>query len=182
MPVINTRQSQRSSTFDLLETDIYRMEIKKADIEQDQYAEPDENGVYPDKLVLVWEVYEATDEQDDDVVGLSVWQRMPPWYGTGKRGPSAFMTLIDSLVEQGVITDFDPDNFDTDTLVGVRQRVNVEKYIKSMGPNKGSEGNRIVGKPMPLARTKKVVNTAAKPAPTRRNVPQAIEDDAEIPF
>jgi hypothetical protein len=180
MPVINTRQSQRSTTFDLLETDIYRMVIKKAEVEADTFAEPDENGQFPDKLVLVWEVYETTDEQDDGVVGLSVWQRMSPWYGAGKRGPSAFKTLVDSLIEQEIITDFDPDNFDTDILVGIKQRVSVEKYIKTMGPNKGDYGNRTVGAPMPVTRKK----AAAKPAqPARRNVPVAVaDDDDEAPF
>jgi hypothetical protein len=178
MAVINTRQGGRADkTYSLLETDVYRMVIKKAEIEADQYAEPDEQGNYPDKLVLTWEVYEATDEQDPGVVGLSVWQRMPPWYGTGKRGPSAFKTLVDSLVEQEVIADFDPDNFDTDLLVGVKQRVNVEKYKKTMGPNTGQDGNRIVGKPMPISRRKPAAPLAQ--GARRRNVPVAVAEGDE---
>jgi hypothetical protein len=182
MPRINTQQNT-SKVFALLETDIYRMVIKKADVEADKYAEPDENGNLPDKIVLIWEVYEATEDQDESVVGMSVWQRMAPWYGTSKRGPSPFKMLIDSLLEQEMITEFDPEDFDTDVLVGVKQRVNIEKYIKTMGPNKGEDGNRVVGGPMPL--TRKKLNTTTKTVtPARKNVPVAVEvgDDGEIPF
>lgn len=180
MPRINTLESRSNKVFDLLETDIYRMEIKKADVQPNQFAEPDENGVYPDRLVLVWEVFEASSEQDEGVVGMSVWQGMPPWYGTSKRGPSGLKLLVDSLVEQGLFV-FDPEDFDTDALIGIKQRVSIEKYIKQYGPNKGDDGNRVVGAPMSLVRKPKQVATRPAAQP-KKNVPQEIEEGEEVPF
>lgn len=177
MTRINTRQSQRSGkAFELLESDVYRMEIKRATVEPDTFAEPDDNNVYPDKLVLCWEVYEATDDQDEGIVGLSVWQRMAPYYGVGKRGPSQFKVLVDSLIEQGLLPETtDPDDFETDDLVGIKQRVTIEKYTKTMGINKGEFGNKVIGKPLPISR-KKAATTAKK------NVPVAVADDDDMPF
>lgn len=186
MARINTTKSQFSGSkteFSLLPTDVYRMEIKRATLEPNQFAEPLDDGTYPDQLVLCWECYEATEEQDEGVVGLSVWQRMAPWYGAGKRGPSQFKILIDSLIEQEMLpAETDPDDFETDDLVGVKQRVSVETYIKTMGKNQGTEGNRIASI-LPLKAAKKVVRKSA-PQPTKKNVPVPVgaDDDEELPF
>jgi hypothetical protein len=48
---------------------------------------------------------------------------------------------------------FDPDNFDTDSLIGIEQKVSVEEYKKTMGVNIGQPGNRIT-QVMPLVRKK----------------------------
>ena len=190
MAIINaTAGNYAATTFELLPTDVYRMQIKKADIRPNTFAEPLEDGTQPDQLALVWEVSEANADQDDGVVGLSVWQNLAPWYGTGKRGPSKFKILMDSLMSQGLLpADSDFDQFDTDLLIGIEQKVSVEEYTKTMGQNKGQLGNRIVTV-MPLKPMKKQAPAAApvKPAsrpaqPAQRNVPQPIEDDSEIPF
>lgn len=132
--IINRNEPQVSEgkEFELLETDVYVMEIKSATIEPDQYS-PRDDGTYEDKLVLVWEDTES---------GLSVWQRMKPWYGVTRAGaPSKFKEFIDSLAEQGMIGDeFDPEK----DLPGIKQRVHVEKYTKTMGPNAGKFGNKVV--------------------------------------
>lgn len=178
-----TKSSKSDTPFELLETDIYRMEIKKAEIAPNTFAEPDDAGNYPDQLLIVWECYEATPDQDDACVGRAVFQRMTPWYGTGRRGDSQFKVLIDSLNEQAEslgIEPIDPTDFDPLALVGIRQRVNVENYIKSMGKNKGDNGNRVVGKPMPIKRTTKA---QVKPAaPARKNAPQAVDEEGEELF
>lgn len=171
MPVVSLmNERKQTGEFALLETDVYRMKIVRATIEADQFAEKRKDGTQPDKLVLCWEVSEAGPEQDEDVVGLSVWQRMSPYYGTIREGGvSKFKAFLDSLADQGLI-ELDPSaGFDTDSLIGIEQRVSVEKYTKTMGQNAGQPGNR-VSAILPLKRK------AAKPAPAKRNVPVA--DDA----
>lgn len=186
MPVINTQKSKGGNgggngTMTLLETDVYRMQIKRAVIEEDQFAEALADGKRPEKLVLTWEVSSVTEEQDEGCVGLAVWQRFNPYYGPVRDGGvSKFKAFIDSLREQGFLPDFDANMFDTDSLIGIEQRVSVEKYIKEMGVNKGSPGNRIASI-LPLKRKAQ----AAKPAtaaPAKRNVPVAVEggEDDEI--
>jgi hypothetical protein len=149
MAVIDTKGKNgggNGGDFKLLETDVYRAKIMSALIEEDQYADANRDGTKPVKLVLRWEVTQAGDEQDDDVVGCAVWQRFNPFYGTVREGgPSKFMAFIDALREQGYLDGFDPAAFDTDALVGIEQRVSVEKHTKTMGPNAGKPGNKIVG-------------------------------------
>jgi hypothetical protein len=185
-----TKSSKAEKEFTLLDTDIYRMVIKKAEIAPNQYAEPDENGVYPDQLLIVWEVFEAGPEQEDGVVGNAVFQRMAPWYGAGKRGPSQFKVLADALIAQGHAIDL--SDFDPDALVGIKQRVSVELYTKTMGKNAGQPGNRIVGAPKPLkkqpaapsvpavkAQAAAPTKPAAKPAPKPRVESDEVFEDAE---
>lgn len=190
MAQFNANKSKfKSGDFEILPSDIYRMKIVKADIQQDQFAEPDENGDRPDQLVLCWEVSQVIGEQDEGVVGLSVWQRMAPWYGAGKRGPSKFKTFVDTLIAQNLLSaDFDPNDMDTDWFVGIEQRVNVEEYTKTMGINKGSPGNRIVNI-LPLVAAKKApTKVAPAAAPLRKNTPQPVAagdieaEEGEIPF
>jgi hypothetical protein len=180
MAVINTRERRGNGTGEsiIIPSDVYRMKITSAAIEEDQYAEPYNDGTKPEKLVLCWEVSQVTDEQEDIFLNAKVWQRFNPWYGTVKAGgPSNFKAFIDKLVEQGLIT-FDPDNFDTDALVGIEQKCSVEEYTKTMGVNKGQPGNKIT-QVMPLTR-KKTAAPAPKPQPVH-NVPQPI-DEEELAF
>lgn len=172
MATLNLKAHSNGSrgTFSLLETDVYRMKIARASIEADQFAEARKDGTQPEKLVLCWEVTEASPEQDDSVVGLSVWQRINPYYGTVREGGvSKFKAFLDSLEDQGLLT-IDLENFDTDSLIGVEQRISVEKYIKTMGANAGQPGNR-VATILPLRRRK----APAKAAPTK-NVAVAVDD------
>lgn len=167
----NTKNGGREEKpFELLDTDVYRMEIKKAEIAPNTYAEPNEDGTYPDQLLIVWEVYQAGPEQDDGVVGRAVFQRMAPWYGTGKRGDSQFKMLVDSLNEQvdaGLLEfgGIDPEDFDPAALVGLRQRVSVENYKKTMGKNQGQPGNRVVGAPKSLKKPQAKTAPPAAPKP-----------------
>lgn len=183
-----TKSNKSDKEFELLETGTYRMVIKKAEIGPNKFAEPDEDGKQPDQLLVVWEVFEVGPEQDDSVVGNAVFQRMAPWYGTGKRGDSQFKVLIDALVTQHY--PIDPADFEPADLVGIKQRVTVELYKKTMGSNIGQPGNRIVGAPQPLKKPAKPSSAAPAPKPTpapqRRPVPaprvqgdELFEDEAE---
>lgn len=182
-----TKSQKGSQEFTLLETDLYRMVIKKAEIAPNTYADPLDDGSYPDQLLVVWEVFEAGPEQEESVVGNAVFQRMAPWYGSGKRGDSQFKTLVDALVAQGY--GIDPGDFDPQTLVGIKQRVSVELYKKTMGKNAGQDGNRVVGAPKPLKKqpaapsipaVKSAPKPAAKPAPKPRVAgDEVFEEEAE---
>ena len=184
-----TKSSKGDKEFTLLDTDIYRMVIKKAEIAPNTYADQNEDGSYPDQLLVVWEVFEAGPEQDESVVGQAVFQRMAPWYGAGKRGDSQFKTLIDALVEQHY--PLDPADFDPAELIGIKQKVSIELYKKTMGKNVGQLGNRVVGAPKPLkkAAAKVAPAPAAKPpaaapqrpakAPAPRVGDEVFEDEAE---
>lgn len=178
MAIIDTqgKGNGNGGNFKLLETDVYRMQIASATLEEDQFAEANADGTKPIRLVLRWEVTEAGDDQDDGVVGCAVWQRFNPYYGTVREGgPSRFKAFIDSLDAQGMIVNFDPAAFDTDTLVGVEQRVNVEHYLKTMGANAGKPGNRVVGV-LPLKRAKKLA-PKNEPQPVGHGV-----EDEDLPF
>jgi hypothetical protein len=182
MATINTRERRGNGTGEIiiLPSDVYRMKITSAAIEEDKYAEPYNDGTKPEKLVIAWGVTQVTDEQEDIFVGAKVWQRFNPWYGITKAGtPSRFKEFIDKLVEQGLLV-FDPDNFDPESLLDIEQKVSVEEYKKTMGVNIGQPGNRIT-QVMPLVRKK--IAPAPKPQPVR-NVPQPviIGDDDDRPF
>lgn len=178
MAKLNLNERRSTSNFITLETDVYRAKITKAVIEENQYGEPDDNGKRPDQLVLTWEITEPIGEQDDDVIGQAVWQRMNPYYGPIRDGGSSkFKLFLDSLVDQGLL-ELNLDDFDTDALVGIEQRISVEKYKKSQGPNAGQLGNKVVGV-LPLARKKKI----AQAAPAKKNAPIAVaEGDGEDLF
>lgn len=176
MAVINTHKGTGSGTgeFTLLETDVYRMQIKAADLQEDQYADVNRDGSRPERLVLRWEVTQVTDEQDEAALGCAVWQRFNPYYGPVRDGGvSKFQQFIDGLRVQGYLADFDPELFDTDSLIGIEQRVSVEKHIKSMGPNAGKPGNK-VSSVLPLRRGK----GKAGPTPT----PALAAEEDNLPF
>lgn len=176
MAIINTQERRGgggTGDFKLLDTDVYRMKIADATLEEDQFAEPLNDGTKPIRLVLRWEVTETSDDQDEELTGCAVWQRFNPWYGAVRDGGvSKFKSFIDALREQGHFPGFDPNAFNTDDLVGIEQRVSVEKYTKTMGPNAGKPGNKVVGV-LPLKRSK-----AAKTAEPK-NVPQPVGRGAE---
>ena len=187
-PFNATKGTYESKTFEILPSDIYRMKIVKADIQQNTFAEQKEDGTYPEQLVLCWECSSILGEQDEGVVGLSVWHRMAPWYGDTKRGPSKFKEFVDSLIAQKLLNeDLDLEAIDTDWFIGLEQRVNVEEYLKTMGVNKGQPGNKVVSI-LPLVAQKKAPIKAIPNRPTVsarpavRNQVQPVGDDDEIPF
>lgn len=170
--IINTQERRGGSQtgeFKLLETDVYRAKIAEAKIEEDRFGTPLNDGSLPLKLVVRWEVCEATEDQDDEVIGCAVWQRFNPWYGVTRDGkPSVFKTFVDALREQGLLKTFNPSAFDSGDLDGIEQRISVEKYLKSMGPNAGQPGNKVTA----------VLPLRAKKAP--KNQPVEIAE-ADLP-
>ena len=182
MAVINLNQRKGGSSdkeFILLPSDIYRMKVTKAVVEENRFADVQKDGTRPQQLVLTWEVTQLTDEQKEaaeeageDWDTAAVWQRMSLYYGPIRDGGvSKLQAFIDQLREQGYLADFDMDLFDTDDLLGVEQRVNVEKYIKSQGENAGKPGNKVVNV-LPVKRSRKA--TAA--------VRPGVVEEEELPF
>jgi hypothetical protein len=166
-----TARSGNGEGYALLETDVYLMEVKAATIEEDKF-DLEKDGTGKLKLVLRWEVYEATAEQDEECVGLAVWQRLNPVYMTVKGGgDSKFKAFVDGLQAQGLLPDIDLADFDSEVLVGIKQRATVEKYKKTMGANAGQPGNKITGL-MPVRRAK---TGKAKNVPT-----EVIEEEEAV--
>lgn len=174
MTIINTQARSGGGSdkaFVVLPTDVYRMKITKATIEENRFADPLNDGTKPQQIVITWEMtqlsedqQDAADEAGEDWSTCAVWQRFNPYYGPVRDGGvSKFKAFIDALREQGYLEDFDPNTFDTDSLLGVEQRVSVEKYKKSQGENAGKPGNKVVSV-LPLKRGK-----------AGRNVPQPVK-------
>lgn len=180
MAVINTQQSGgRPADAVILPTDVYLMEIMDAVIEDDQFAEPRKDGSKQQRIVVTWEVYALTPEQQEvgeesePFLNQRVWQRFAPYYGPVRDGgDSKFKAFIDMLREQGYLKEFDPMMFDTDALVGIKQRVSVENYKKTMGPNAGQPGNKVVSV-LPIRRGKASAVKAA---------PKGTVEEEDLPF
>jgi hypothetical protein len=178
-----------------LATGTYVMEIESAQVAPSPFE--DDNGEHQEELTLTWKLAEWLPEYEAAGYepGQKVFQRMRTWYGTGKRGDSKLKTFIDPLVAEGLIPaafnvagpDDEPNQGD---LVGIRRRVMVENYAKTMGANKGQPGNRVlavaplqatrtVPGPAPVVTTSRTPAPAAPPRPAPRPTPSAIDPDAE---
>jgi len=184
MPTINLNQGKggsASTDFVVLPSDVYRMKIIKATIEENRFAEPNKDGSKPQQIVLTWEVTSLSEEQAEAMVEVeqdwdsaTVWQRFNPYYGPVRDGGvSKFQAFIDSLREQGYLKEFNLELFDPESLIGVEQRVNVERYIKSQGENAGKPGNKVVSV-LPLKRPKAAKTTAPKA--------NGIVEEEDLPF
>jgi hypothetical protein len=180
----NTQQpAESSSTYEVLPTDTYVMKVAEAVIEDDKFATPSRDGTQPQKLVLTWEISKLTPEQETAGIALGekVWQRINPYYGTVKDGgPSKFMALVQSLVEQKMLPEGD---FEASDFVGVTQRVLVEEYIKTMGANAGKPGNRIASV-APLVVQRRTQRPMVQPptTPTNKTLPTDDPDADNLPF
>jgi hypothetical protein len=156
------------------------MQVVEAKIEEDQFADPDENGVRPEKLVVVWEAELDEDQLEAGATeGTRIYQRFNPYYGETKRGPSKFKQFVDGLMDQDLI----PPVFNCEQLVGIKQRCVVEKYTKTMGTNKGQPGNRITSVlPLKKARgqqTPKLDGVKQPPARPARKTAEESKAEAE---
>lgn len=93
----------------VLPTDVYRMRIIDAVIEDDKWAKPNRDGSQPIKLALTFEVTALSEEQqevaaerDEEWDEIRIWHRFNPFYGDVKAGgPSKFKAFIDDLVKWG---------------------------------------------------------------------------------
>lgn len=140
--------------------DTYICEVNQAELVESQFKD-DKTGEVKWQIKLTWEVCQLSPEQEEAGLETGKWFFMwlEPWYGTtAKRGPSKFKMFIDSLMEQGILEGFDPADFDTDDLVGKRQKVTVQEFKR---PD-GTTGNKVTGVlPLKLRRAA----PAARPAP-----------------
>jgi hypothetical protein len=135
MPTIDRDNPQVSSGADRepLETDVYECVIESCKYEQSIF--PEDDGTLPMKYVIVWKEEES---------GNYLWERYNPFYGSTKSGaPSKWKAFLDGLDAQGLLPggQFDPEA----ALPGIRQRLSVQKYIKSKGANAGQPGNKVTG-------------------------------------
>lgn len=163
----------------VLPTDFYRMKVIDSKLEDDTFAKPDANGVWPQKLALTLEITTLTEEQQEaaDEAGeewdtVRIWHRFNPYYGTVKAGgPSKFKEFLDNIVEWGLLPGLNLDAFDVESLVGIELRCSVLQYIKTMGENAGKPGNKITAF-APVRRASK-----------KKNVPEPITTtDDDLPF
>lgn len=166
-PINTTAKRGGSSTTDfvVLPSDVYRMKIMKAVVEENRFGDVQADGTRPLQLVLTWEVTTLSEEQADAASEAGetwdeaqVWQRLNPYYGPVRDGGvSKFKSFVDNLIAQGHLSGFDPELFDPESLVGIEQKVTVERYIKSQGDNVGKPGNKVVSVlPLPRKKTKQV--------------------------
>jgi hypothetical protein len=142
MAVFDTTAPQEPTTQDWtpLATGEYVMKIADATIAPSQF--PDENGEFPEQLTVVWELDEWREEFDDAgyFKGQRVYQRMKPTLRPSSKGPSNLAKIATPLIEAGLI----PPKFEEGDLIGHRMKVLVENYPKTMGPNKGKPGNKVL--------------------------------------
>lgn len=156
----------------VLPTDMYRMKIIDAKMEDDTFAKPNAAGQLPQKLALTFEMttlseeqQEAADEAGQDWNEVRIWHRFNPYYGPVKAGgPSKFKEFLDNLMKWGLLSIPDLELFDVETLVGIELRCSVQHYLKTMGENAGKPGNKIVA----FAPVKKAKG---------KNVPEPVTED-----
>lgn len=141
-----------------LGTGQYIMQIAAAKIAPSPFAEKQtdfatgkEIETFPDRLSITWKLAEWNEEYAEAGYqdGQKVFQQFNPWYGESKKGPSKFKQFIDPLIQEGLIpAQFEIAEGETSEtegdLVGITRRVMVENYAKTMGPNKGQPGNRVL--------------------------------------
>jgi len=180
------------TSYEAFPADTYYCEINQAELVDSQFKD-DKTGEPKQQIKITWEVYQLTGEQSDAglTTGKWFWQWLEPYYGPTKNGPSKFQAFIDSLVDQGLLAEFDAAAFDTDDLIGARQKVAVEEYKRA----DGTMGNKVRAV-LPLKPTRRAAPAAAaakappppgvtrKGAPPMRNPPVAVEEDPEsdVPF
>jgi hypothetical protein len=175
-------------SYEAFPADTYFCEIKSADLELSKFKD-DKTGEDKYQIAIVWEVYQLTEDQEAEGLTTGKWFRQwfSPYYGETKNGPSLFKAFIDALRAQGHLDGFDPNDFDTDDLIGIKQKVTVTEKPKA----DGTMTNKVTGvSPLkPQRRQAAQPAPAAKPAapaaPARRNVPQPVAvgaDDGEELF
>lgn len=175
MTVVNLNQKTSggaaSGDRPILPSDIYRMKIVDAQIEDNTLDKPNRDGSFKKQLAITWEVSALTDEQEAEAeersekwIGVRVWQRIGLYYGDVRDGgPSKLKAFIDKFRAAGHLPNFDLDAFDIDELVDVEMRVTIQEYIKTMGVNAGQPGNKVTD--VSALRTRGALKTKNKPVP-----------------
>lgn len=156
--VTQPQQRDGDNEWTPLATGQYLMKIAGAKIapspfaeKQTDFATGQEVEVFPDRLSITWKLSDWNEEYAEAgyEAGQKVFQQFNPWYGESKKGPSKFKQFIDPLITEGLIpaqfeiAEKDMPETDGD-LIGITRSVMVENYAKTMGPNKGQPGNRVL--------------------------------------
>lgn len=175
------------TSYEAFPADTYVCQINNAELVESQFKD-DKTGEAKWQIKITWEVAQLTDEQEEAGLeaGKWFWQYLEPYYGPTKNGPSKFQAFIDSLREQGMLIDFDPHNFDTDDLIGIKQKVAVDTYTRT----DKSVGNKVkavlplkLKKPARAEPAAPPAGVTRKGAPPMRNAPQALDEVEDgIPF
>jgi hypothetical protein len=139
MPVIDYDNPEQGGggNREPLESDVYEATIKSCKYQVSQYKRDD--GSEQMEYWITW-----VEKESQNFLS----QYFNEWYGVSAKGvPSKWKAFLDKLYNQGLI---DSNQFDPETaLVGITQRIAVEKYIKTKGTHAGEWGNKITNV-MPL--------------------------------
>lgn len=146
---ITKPQESNDSDWTPLATGQYLMKIVDAKIAPSPFANDD--GLFPDRLTIIWKLAEWNEEfaAAGYEAGQKVFQQFNPTLNPSAKGPSKFRQFIEPLIEEGLIPqEFEIAEGDTPgtegDLVGITRAVMVERYAKTMGPNVGQPGNRVL--------------------------------------
>lgn len=165
-----------TESYEVYPAGTYFCEVKKADYIKSQFKD-ERTGEDKYQIEITWEVFKLTDEQAEAGLTTGKWfkQWVEPFYGPTKNGVSKFKALIDTMRGEGHLPEFDPNDFDTDDLVGIRQRVMVIEGTKKDGTPVNKVSSTASLKLQRRAQPAQAAAPAARPAPQpRRNAPQAI--------
>lgn len=150
-------QTGKERDYALFETGEYPMTIVAAKVAPGKFPNK-QSGEIEDELTITYELDPETPEQeaDFDTAGykmengwMRAWDHMPPWFGDGRRGPSKLKARVQPFIDRGLV----PAAFhvaeadqpeDQGDLIGLKVRVMIEKYTKTMGPRAGEYGNRVL--------------------------------------
>jgi hypothetical protein len=167
--------------------DTYICMVNQAEMTESQFKD-EKSGATKYQIKLTWEVCQLTPEQEEAELEVGKWffQWLEPYYGETRNGPSKFKAFIDSLQEQGMLATFDPADFDTDDLIGLKQKVTVQEFKRA----DGTLGNKVTGV-LPLKPRKRGAQSAepqdippSRPRPasppagiTRKSAPVAVKNE-----
>ena len=174
-------------SYEAFPADTYYCEVHAADMTESQFKD-DKTGAAKWQIKLTWQVYQLTEDQTEAGLEGEKWffQWLEPWYGIKKDGgPSQFKVFVDSLVDQTLLADFDPADFDTDNLLGKRQKVTVSYFEKDgRGRNKvlsvaPLKPRRAAKPPAAPERGAAPAGVTRKAAPVVRNQPVAVAEPGD---
>ncbi len=190
MPSININQpittDENTSEYVPLESDTYRVKCVGARVAPSKFAD-DTTGEYREELTLVWELVEPVTHPDEPTKKYSdrLYQHMSTFWGNTKAGtPSKYTAFFQQLAAENLLKDEcwiagagEADN--QGDLINLERRVLVQKYQKTMGPNAGQWGNKIVDV-LPLKRPTEARPVPSRPAPAPPDAETGIYTEAEI--
>jgi len=182
---LNTGNGETGEGYEVYPADTYLCEIKEFQHKLSNFKD-DKTGEDKYEFEITWEVYQLSGEQIEAGLTTGKWfkQWFSEYYGPTRNGDSKFKQFIDGLRAQGYLPDFDQSNFDTDDMIGIKQKVTVTEGTKK----DGTPINKVVGTaPLKLQRRAPAAKPSAPAPAPRRNAPQPVavaeggeDDDGEL--